>query len=564
MNSTPLHVIVLDDRIRFALHAWRYLSRSVGFGIGLVPGGGPTGRTAHERLETPAGDAVIWWISARDAGTLEAPGTWIGEQLTEVLREAKDPERRMFLVDVRGESTARVEFWRLALKTLDERGIRPDPKKIWLVSSYGTGKVEYGAASFPIYPKSSETLQRLAERIWRPRVTRPAEPQNTFHFLVSGAGFELKKKIQFPICPLGVSRTPELLEKAYKDDVWQRPPSSEAKSNSEDHLPLPPLVLHGRDDYSNCLGRAYQGLDQLWDILLEIILREAQQSRRNERSSIQKITMLMAEQAARESFRTAFFGDDWGDLAQALDATALPWNAWLTTNYTHFVDRAVALHNGWPEGNAVPPPAWRILSIASEAEHLLRRMFFGDAVKTDLQAGASGRPERFLFKLHGDLGDLSTMAVAGQDKELFSRMTAQIVDNLHWLYEAANAWLEQLLKVEEARAFWHIVGHGLKDETLVRTLERVVESTKKRVLHTFLFIQPEPTKAFDALPEGIKAWKWRQQNYPADAWMAMLRKFWLARGRMWTPLDDGDLLEEVRNFIQDGPGCQDDNILVGS
>jgi hypothetical protein len=545
VSDSPLHVIVLDDRSRFALHVWRYLSRSVGFGIGDIPRDGelrdkdgePLAIARPWKLETPAGDAVVWWISARNSRRTE---DWKAE-LNQALAQTES-ERRLFLVDVRGEPGG-PEFWRLAFEALRGQGIAPTLQEVWLVSSYGVGVVPYDANSFPIRPKNSETLQRLAERIWPTREVRPrgTAALKTFHFLVSGAGFELKSRMDPPISPLGAPTTSALLKQSYTADVWQI--KSAAPGPEEPDLPLPlPDFAWAHDA---CVVGARRGLDQLWDSLLEAVLEEAKIDHRREPPSVRKAAMFMAEESARESFRSAFFGDDWGELTQTLDAAAMPWDAWLTTNYTQFVDRAVALLRGSGSGST---PPWRILSIASEAEQLMRQLFFE-------QRGLHiGRPkERFLFKLHGDLGHLSTMAVAGQDKELFS-LTTQTVDHFYWLYDAARAWIEGLLnEKEEARVFWHVVGHGLKDQVLLQTLRQVRDSTSARVRHSFLFVQPEPEaeRVFQSLDEETRNWGWLRQPYRADQWMAMLRKYWRIEGRMWTPDDNGgDLMGAVRGLIR--------------
>ncbi|HEY0512289.1 MAG TPA: SIR2 family protein [Thermoanaerobaculia bacterium] len=579
MRASPLNVIILDDRSRFALHAWRYLSRSVGFGIGDVPSDGEARSQPGEtddlsdmkrpwRLSTPAGDAVIWWVRVRKAGTPEEPGPWVDE-LDSALK-ATEKERRVFLVDVRGEPTGPPGgFWRLALPILADLGAPPDPKDVWLMSSYEVGIRRFdspkGSLPFDIRPKSTETLQELAERIWPTRsdqaVVKKAAVRSrrtTVHFLVSGAGFELKSRSFPSINPVGIPPTEKLLEAAYRAAVWEANKKAGAGAKPRAGLartpfPLPPFVEAIREYRELVSGAALDGLDQLWDGLLEVVLdREKSKNKGEFRPNVRKADMLAAEESARESFRAAFLGDDWGQLTQVLDAAALPWSVWLTTNYTHFVDRAVALQKGQTEG-ARPVPPWRILSIATEAEHLLRRMFFDER-----HSHKRSSVERFIFKLHGDLAHLSTMAIAGQDKELFSLIT-HTVDSLHWLYEAAQTWMETLLstkgKARVDRVHWHIVGHGLKDQALLKTLERVISSTSQfKIHHDFLFIQPNAKSEIQNVDLN---WakrsriRWHLQPYGADEWMAMMRKFCRVQGRMWT-LEDGDLLEAVRRSVGSG------------
>jgi hypothetical protein len=133
------------------------------------------------------------------------------------------------------------------------------------------------------------------------------------------------------------------------------------------------------------------------------------------------------------------------------------------------------------------------------------------------------------------------------------------VDSLHWLYEAAQTWMETLLstkgKARVDRVHWHIVGHGLKDQALLKTLERVISSTSQfKIHHDFLFIQPNAKSEIQNVDLN---WakrsriRWHLQPYGADEWMAMMRKFCRVQGRMWT-LEDGDLLEAVRRSVGSG------------
>src|SRR5215813_301947 len=95
------NVIVLDDRSRFALHVWRYLSRSIGLGAGnpnrgeerfyeSAPGPG--------RFETPNGEVVVWWVSTANPSSIGGSGLEgrILADLRTVLKEASDFRRRLF------------------------------------------------------------------------------------------------------------------------------------------------------------------------------------------------------------------------------------------------------------------------------------------------------------------------------------------------------------------------------------------------------------------------------------------------------------------------------------
>lgn len=544
MTGHPLQVVIIDDRRRFALHVWRYLARSVGFGIGDVPSGHPDlADGLYWALETPARDAVVWWINVWRPECKAEAQPWF-KHLKEALETAGD--QVVFLIDVRGMTAGANEFWQQAFGALDALNVPLNLDTVWLVSSYGVGRRSWpidGKAPllFPIRPKSAETLQLLSDRLWAQPRSASKQSRREFHILVSGAGFEFKSQTEKPrpgfppvpseltrISPLGIPPTAELLRRAYLADAWTvlaKGMATERKHPKSMTFPLPQLR---EDDWENEVYKsANEGrLDDLWNGLLKVLLAEVWRTwRSDEAESSREASMLDAEEKARASFRSSFLGDDWGQMTQVLIAASLPWDAWLTTNYTRFVDRAVALLDNAPSKAKRP---WRILSITAEAEQMIRRLFFENSP----QRRNFWRP---IFKLHGDLSHLSTMAIAGHDKGLFSPLT-QRVESLHWMYEAAVKWIERVLpqrskgKAQKSVVFWHVVGHDLKDETLLQSMQKIVDATTRSVQHEFLLVQPGAEKALGPLKTRLEErgfgnmGHWYPMAYRADEWVARLAK----------------------------------------
>lgn len=165
------------------------------------------------------------------------------------------------------------------------------------------------------------------------------------------------------------------------------------------------------------------------------------------------------EREMREAFRRVILKYDWGYMNQALLAAQMPWHSWLTTNYTRFADRAIAL--------SYPAP-WQIISTSIEALSLSRQILHGGNKANDRR-----KPPRYLFKLHGDIAHLQTMATAGQDKEFFSSFSVPI-DSLHQVYSAAETCLGRHIQgLRKHRVVWHIVGHGLNDLLLRQLIAEV-------------------------------------------------------------------------------------------
>lgn len=536
MLKDCLHVVVVDDVVRFALHVWRYLSRGIGFGIGAVSadeesyfysGGAPT------FLETPDGRAAVWWVPASDE--------WLS-RLPAVLRQI-ERKPALFVLDVKakhmGTSSTRRQGGDYNVKDvltwLKEQGFQQS--SIMIVSSYARrvkaiedtkgGATETIAPK--LWPKSPEMLREIERRL--PTLSpslRVGEP-STLDVLVTGAGFEFRFEHeqsgsggQRSDQGFGLPRTSEIL--GGMGEPFGDPDGLLLKAGpNEGSFPVPDRV---KAPYRGSLFEllANEGmLDEWWSLLLETELHyhlrsssgmPMEETRRREA----KRAAWRNEVKLRGAYRNAILAHDWGHLAQSLHAARLPWFAWLTTNYTRFADRAISLvgqakaRDDIHYAQAAP---WRVIATADEALLFMRELQDREEGRRDPRGGprsSSGNDERPLFKLHGDVSHLQTMAIAGYDKDLFSLLSVP-VDSLHQVYSAAERFLTRTLPEEGKEQItmrWHIVGHGLRDEALLQVLRRVVQSrsdvVKSRSDHNMEFrvVAPDPAPAREILEEELK------------------------------------------------------------
>lgn len=509
----PFQVIVVDDVVRFALHVWRYLGRSLGFGIGAVPSD-QTGRFRDEDealrpLATADGSAEVWWIRATDGvlGDLEA------------VQRATRRGRRLYLIDVKSpEPRYREEILAWAN---GERRIKPTRRDIVrFVSSYAE------QIHRDVWPKSPATLQWVADQVIPSAPRRLVGRTGYLDVLVTGAGFELRPQPwggdaarALRHLGFGLPWTREILESMADpfSAVRERPGLDALKDDEKVFLcgrsggfPVPWDRFLAEPELSAAAEKLanHNLLDEWWDLVLEAELRSrlrAESSRPERRRA--KGAAWTFEVKMREAFRRAILRHDWGHLAQALAAARTPWVTWLTTNYTRFADRAIALtaqakdreerefaevigavgptRNGAESQRFSRAPSWRIVGTAQEAQLLIRQL--QDRRDRDLLPWN----ETPLFKLHGDISHLQTMAIAGHDKELFSGLSVP-VDSLYQVYDAAEKYLLRVVRDQpRTRLLFHVVGHGLKDEALVSVLTRVAmaRSRSKTVLR---LVAPKP------------------------------------------------------------------------
>jgi len=464
------YVVVLDDRREFALHVWRYLNRSLG--IDTAPAGGTGEAWISEGEVRPFLDGVncFCWI--------HADSHW-EESLKPILGEVERGWNLMAIVDVVGAGGSRYDP-AAVLECL-----RKYPENIhWrLVSAYHIGTHIAGNAE--VLPKSRSTLHEIRRQLYA-GVSGGRELPNATHILITGAGFEIKNSLG----GFGMLATTQLLERMGSPFQLMKA-GEEAKDASLTYLEP------SKEGFPCPVGKIFNGLksiemaankrdlDSFWDILLKAELDTALvQISEWDDSDREKIISkaLLSERRMREAFRLSIQEHDWGHMNQSLAAATLDWHAWFTTNYTRFADRAIAL---------MDPEAWKIISTAAEANISIREdnWILKDSEKGNVRS-------RYLFKLHGDVGHLHTMAIAGHDKDTFSPLSVP-VDDLYQVYASAERFLRYSLKGSSGPLIWHIVGHALGDRRLVNLILHACEQAEKKSL--FLVVDKKPGVPADIL-----------------------------------------------------------------
>lgn len=492
-------ILVVDDGSRFPLHVWRYLTGSLGFGIGNVEADGrrkPDTWIGNEAIEDRGRKPETWisdqeiysedgrhrlrWVSA-DGETLE--------KLKAIVSRLEAGSRIYALLDVHGKpgysaGKAYAELERQA------KGVKADCR-IDLVSAYHSGHrlaVEQDR-TFPVLPKSRETLRGMIRELG---IVQQAakDPHGVRHILVTGAGFEIKS----PRGGFGMPLTRYLLKEMGSpfQMKWLEDPDPKKKKELDDCFPVP---AHGIWEPSHRLSTLRklalrEDLDNYWDYLLrqelDYLAGDSSSSLEPRERGESKARALQQERRLREAYRVALLRHDWGFMNQSLDAARLPLHAWLTTNYTRFADRAIDLYG---DAGQKESGRWRIISTASEARPLARE-----------DSGVRRERTRYLFKLHGDISHLQTMAIAGCDKDLFSPLSMQVED-LYEVYAAAERFLIESLP-KSGLVVWHIVGHGLQDWRLCDLLARVWCKTLPD--QVFVIANPKPQGPRDLLLKSLE------------------------------------------------------------
>jgi hypothetical protein len=474
-------IIVIDDNRRFPFHLWHFLSRYTGFGIGDIgddPDHVADGTTAHcfwndkvepQPLELPSWAARIWWVDASE-------GEWL-KRLGKVLDEARMTKLspRLFVIDVRGgEPNPDVNYSpQIVLDTLgDALSTTVTEKQLVLVSSYVTAPqklvIKGSTIRFQVATKTSRTFWDIMRRL-QPVTTVPdgrSEGAESLHVLVTGAGVEFADKTFGGSCLLGMPPTPDLLTEALE----------EAKLNPTRAagcaFPVPgSYVLASHPDIHEAAKNGR--LDHYWNLLLAEEFKT---------SSLRADRLEGCEEEARlrDCFRGRLLHYDWGHLPQSVEAARLNWSAWLTTNYTRFADRAI-------QETPRSQKFWEVIATSNEAKRLRRYLLHTSGRRN------RWRDCRYVFKLHGDIAHLTTMAIAGHDKD-FSTPLSYPVDSLHEIYLVSYLYLAEAIKrhfalhQKRAKVVWHIVGHGLDDPLLVDLIARASELRPDQ--HMYLLIGP--------------------------------------------------------------------------
>ncbi|HKH43300.1 MAG TPA: SIR2 family protein [Thermoanaerobaculia bacterium] len=521
-------ILVIDDSARFPLHVWRYITGCLGFGIGEVGvdgnwGGletGPVWISEHTSLTSEDGCHRLWWVPA-DSQALTRLGT--------LFQRFEAPSRVYALIDVHGKrgSSYRVDEIRSFLEE-QRTAQRVSVRETLLVSAYHSGhRLAGNGKPVPVHPKSRETLRLMAGALGTEPKGKPASPWIR-HILVTGAGFEIGGERG----GFGMPPTREIL-------LEMGAPFEMRPLAPQEAFPVPGngIWTPAAGDTENLEVFAEErNLDSYWDFLLERELQfilgtmgRVTAEKRDER----KARALWQERCLREAFRRSILHHDWGFMNQSLDAARLPWHAWLTTNYTQFANRAISLFSGEHEELGM----WRIISTAAEARTLTRE-----------GAGAWSKGARHLFKLHGDIAHLQTMAIAGHDKDLFSPLSMPVED-LYEVYAAAERFLmESLKKDQQSLVAWHIVGHGLQDRRLCELLARVWSHT--RADQVFVIVNPQAGELIERLREALQTIERAPVIYPcglaAAKYMARLRRLLLGAEEEFRDVREA---EELRRWL---------------
>lgn len=470
------NIVVLDDRKEFAIHVWRYLDRSLGIGTRPEDGSGEDWMPEQRILPLLNGMNQFCW--------LHADSHW-QEKLAPFV-EAIDKGWNLFaVIDVVGEKGSLYDpekvISHLAQTGRSHSG-KPGQIDSVVVSAYHVGAPIHDEVE--VRPKSRATLKEIRQRLDLGKGSAPEAPRAR-HILVTGAGFELRN----PRGGFGMLPTYRIME------VMRHPFQLLADGQQADDAKRDVIFLERGKGLPRPRGKDWDGivslrnaaeenqLDRYWDILLAEDLRrtlgEFSSMETYEREAV-AARALLGERNKREAFRASIREHDWGHLNQSLDAAGLRWHAWLTTNYTRFADRAIAL---------VDPSSWRIISTAAEANTAVRE----DNWQLNIR-------HRYLFKLHGDVGHLHTMAIAGHDKDTLSPLSVPI-DDLHQIYASAERFLRFSLKAPAELVVWHIVGHALGDHRLIGLIGDAYDLQKGQ--HLFLIANPKPDLPFGSLDSHL-------------------------------------------------------------
>jgi hypothetical protein len=438
-------LVVVDDNWRFALHVWRQLTGAMEFAFDDPPG-------ESFSCESPDGLLEVQWHNpADDRQGLE----------TYVDRFKHTTREPWTVIDVRGvpSRSGKIEGWAEYHKEFIDHVGHKD--HAWVMSAYGSRRLGVEAH---VRPKTIESLRALQAAMGLVIELKPVAPSQDrdghLHVLVTGAGFELKEKTPAGVS-IGCPRTCDLL-------AAMRPGGSAIPGvTEEDSYPRPYADRAIQDAVKD------GDLDRYWDAVLSYLARNARDA-----ASAREV-----ELSWREAFRRALLTHDVGHQIQSVAAAQLDWHYWLTTNYTRFADRAIDL-----VGDMTHSRPWRAITTPIEADAV--SPFVGSAAGTSHSAPAS--QERVIVKLHGDIGHVWTMAIAGHDKQTDSPLFVR--PQLYRMYALAEAMLlESLWQRPAQTCTWHVVGHALFDRCLLRLIGSIVERSNAQ--HYLLLIRPDaPTE----------------------------------------------------------------------
>lgn len=468
-------ILVVDDNPVFPIRLWRILSSAYEFGIE-----DSDVARLREPLVSPDNSFALTWFNPSEDGTLR--------RFEEQVRRLGTRPNVWAIIDVHYVSDARSTYTdyrdtylRLRpsrISVLPEVPEKRSPEErdssLWIVSSYRIAESYSGE----IKPKSLEQLELLRDAITGDaRARRASVTESTpevCHILVTGAGFELQphpSALGLPptstlLCEVEVRRDPALtrsdpVAEEIEKITWEK----QAKG-----YPLPRGRLMARDGAKLKYAASECDLDAYFLQMLEEARRLYTETF-EEDSLARKIGPDSFEFRLRDAFRRSIAKYDFGHMMQHELAVGLNWDLWLTTNYTRFIDRAV---------DAFAPERWNVVQTVIEARVLSQQLGAGYR---------RSRGAKCAIKLHGDIGQVLTMAIAANDKRGPST-TLSVRPDLEAIYTAADGETYECLRDSRKECFWHVVGHGMRDERLVRSIDMAIEKTPN-VAHRLLFVAPD-------------------------------------------------------------------------
>jgi hypothetical protein len=433
-------------------------------------------------LSTSDGRVSLWWVDAGD--------DW--KERIETIANESPESRLMYLVDVHGRRGSSYS----AEQVCGYLKKQPTKSDLYLVSAYYSGN---RIDEREVLPKTRDTLKVIRSEIYPQAESKTlVKAVDVYHVLVTGAGFEIRAEGG----GFGLPLTKTLLESMDHPFVYAGPQGPGSIHLKHDKgFPRPVGSIWDDKTFQKAIRDAASSgdLDGYWDILLEReLMREIEYETASEAGTDateltreqQKLRALFHETRMRDAFRRSMVDHDWGYLGQSIVAARLGWVAWLTTNYTQFSDRAIALA---PKKEGDLLGRWHVVSSAAEARTTTRE-----------DPWAVPQPKRYLFKLHGDIGHLHTMAIAGHDKDTFSPLSVPMED-LYQIYASAHRFLADAideLDPEKSLVMWHIIGHGLQDRKLCDLIGKI--SRHERPAHFFVVINPHPEQPIDHLGKALK------------------------------------------------------------
>ena len=421
-------IIAIDDRRRFPEHLWRSISEHIRYGMKI--------EMRHNQLHvSPDGETAFVWLNPHQHD--------MATDLTSRIGQANARKWKIWLVvdyelktDRTQESVAIIDKYKANRRV-----------HVRVFSSYPTPP-EIQKRKIQFFKKTPDDLRKFAGEI---RMRDGMQNSGTAnpriqHVLITGAGFELSGGERY-----GLPGTAELLFQTLRAQGNEKADID----NSGPGYPIPRVHTDYNDEIQSAANPP--DLDRYWNALLSSVYAHKKNDLRHGAAS---------ETQFRENMRASMLQYDEGHQYQGIVAASLRWSVWLTTNYTKFSDRAV----NFADNRSLD---WRVVSTTEEAHRAI----------ADLTT--EGIRDPYLFKLHGDIQHLDTMAVAGDDKEPVSRFFVR--PNSHLMYASGFQMLRSILDTHQSASvrsgqrkcvYWHIVGHGLRDNALRNLIATAMQYAK--------------------------------------------------------------------------------------